>query len=182
MSFANDYIDVPARIAQFKADHPKGTLQTLHLRDVEIGGQWFIEAKAIALRDPEDTAPGIAYSREQFPGKTPYTKMSEAENAETSAWGRALAALGYATKLDGSPGIANGEAVRNRRAEQSTPIPAAKPPKTLTPSQAAKVEDALLSAGVDVKKIQLALTARGVGDIPELTVEQANDLVKELKA
>jgi hypothetical protein len=30
-----------------------------------------------------------------IPGKTPYTKDSEVENAETSAWGRAIAALGF---------------------------------------------------------------------------------------
>jgi hypothetical protein len=51
--------------------------------------------RGYAYRTPEDTRPGIGHSQMPIPGKTPYTKDSEVENAETSAWGRAIAALGF---------------------------------------------------------------------------------------
>jgi hypothetical protein len=35
---------------------------------------------------------------ELIPGRTPYTKTSEVQNGETSAWGRALAAIGFVSK------------------------------------------------------------------------------------
>jgi hypothetical protein len=47
---------------------------------------------------------------EVIPGKTPYTKDSEVQNAETSAWGRAIVAVGAATAKK----IASREEVRNR--------------------------------------------------------------------
>src|SRR5205823_6134471 len=39
---------------------------------------------------------GIAW--EPFPGPTPFTKDSELMNAETSAWGRAIVAVGIVAK------------------------------------------------------------------------------------
>ena len=46
---------------------------------------------------------------EPIPGKTSYTKDSEVMNAETSAWGRAIVALGFETKK-----IASADEVRAR--------------------------------------------------------------------
>lgn len=53
-----------------------------------------------------------------FPGRTPYTLGSELMNAETSAWGRAIIAVGAA---DSKKGISSAEEVRNRQAERDTP-------------------------------------------------------------
>ena len=67
--------------------------------------------KAYAYRMPEDQRPGIGHSSLEIPGSTPYTKGSEIENAETSAWGRAIAALGFEVKR----GIASREEVANKQ-------------------------------------------------------------------
>jgi hypothetical protein len=48
---------------------------------------------------------------EPVPGKTPYTRGSELMVAETSAWGRALAAIGIATNKS----VASAEEVRSAR-------------------------------------------------------------------
>lgn len=92
----DDYVDVSTRIRLFREKHPDGSLQS----EITLAedGSWVL-AKAWAYRDRVDTRPGIGHSRLAIPGKTTYTKDSEVENSETSAWGRAIvAALAADTK------------------------------------------------------------------------------------
>lgn len=114
-----DYNDVPARIAEFRAKHPEGSLQPADpaapYRVEKIGEKAFIVYIAAAYRSPDDLRPGIGMAWEQFPGRTPYTRDSELQNAETSAWGRAIVA---ALAADTRKGIASAEEVRNRQAER----------------------------------------------------------------
>ena len=95
-NFAEDYIDVAARIATFREQHPGGSLQPADLAKPysieQIGDQTFIVVVAAAYRDADDKRPGMGMAYEQFPGRTPYTRGSELQNAETSAWGRAIVA------------------------------------------------------------------------------------------
>ncbi len=118
----NDYIDVAARIVEFREKYPDGSLQPADLaapyRVETIGDQVFIVAVAAAYRSPEDQRPGIGMAYEQFPGRTPYTKGSELQNAETSAWGRAIVA---ALAADTKKGIASADEARNRAAEREAP-------------------------------------------------------------
>jgi hypothetical protein len=107
----DDYVDVAERIRVFKTEFPLGTLQGEgeFVRDEQgcIVGYLY---KAFAYRESDDPRPGIGHAFEPIPGKTPYTKDSEVMNAETSAWGRAIVALGFETKK-----IASAEEVRNRQ-------------------------------------------------------------------
>ena len=118
----NDYIDVAARLAEFRAKHPDGSLQPVDpsepFKAMEIGGQMFIVYAAAAYRTPDDQRPGIGCAYELFPGRTPYTKGSELQNAETSAWGRAIVAV---LAADTKRGVASMEEVRNRQAERDLP-------------------------------------------------------------
>jgi hypothetical protein len=120
-----DYVEVAERIAIFRAAHPEGSLQPARLdrpwEIVEIDGARFIVYGAAAYRSPDDIRPGIGYAYEQVPGRTPYTRGSELQNAETSAWGRAIIA---ALAADSRKGIASADEVRNRRAEQQDEQPA----------------------------------------------------------
>lgn len=114
-----DYIDVAARITEFRTKHPNGYLAPLNpsepFKIVDINGKVFIAVVAGAFREPGDTSPGVGMAWEQFPGCTPFTRNSELMNAETSAWGRAIIAVGAA---DSKKGIASAEEVRNRQAER----------------------------------------------------------------
>ncbi len=126
-----DYVDVAARITEFRTKHPEGTLAPLNpakpfeiirmLEGVTKDGksieQTFIVVVAAARRTPDDPAPGVGMAWEVFPGRTPYTSGSELMNAETSAWGRAIIAVGAA---DSKKGIVSAEEVRNRAAERDT--------------------------------------------------------------
>jgi hypothetical protein len=107
----DDYVDVAERIADFRAAYPEGTLQSecgFH----EIDGRWWAVVKAYAYRTAGDVRPGVGLAYEVIPGKTPYTKDSELQNAETAAWGRAIIAVGSS---DSKRGIASKQEVRNRQ-------------------------------------------------------------------
>jgi hypothetical protein len=130
----DDYVDVATRIAEFRAKYPDGYLAPydgLHPyrieavtgtdRDGQVITQTFVVYVAAAYRNLTDTHPGVGCAWEIFPGRTPYTRGSELMNAETSAWGRAIIALGAS---DSRAGIASREEVRNRQAERDQPASA----------------------------------------------------------
>jgi len=120
MSFAEGYIDVATRIGEFRALYPGGSLQPAdpaHPYRIEtVDGQTWIVVVAAAFRHDTDPCPGVGMAWEQYPGRTPYTKGSELQNAETSAWGRAIVA---ALAADTKRGVASADEVRNRQAERS---------------------------------------------------------------
>jgi hypothetical protein len=94
MSFNLDnYIDVAERIRLAKELYPDFSLQSSFWYET-IEGQLYIIVKASAYRDRNDTKPGIGHAWEIYPGKTPYSKGSELMVCETSAYGRALVAIG----------------------------------------------------------------------------------------
>lgn len=113
------YNDVPSRIAEFRAKYPDGRLRpadpTKPYEVIVVGQKMFIVYVAAAHRDADDVLPGVGCAWEPFPGPTPYTKDSELQNAETSAWGRAIIA---ALAADAKKGVASEEEIRNRRAAE----------------------------------------------------------------
>ena len=88
------YIDVPSRIKLFLARHPEGSLQMDEPQFVEVEGKKWVIGRAYAFRTPDDPRPGVGTAWEIVPGTTPFTRGSEIQNLETSAWGRAIGALG----------------------------------------------------------------------------------------
>jgi hypothetical protein len=125
MSFdLSSYNTVADRIAEFAAKYPDGSLQCeWHMLLVPTpvkgeDGSWqtldrpIIVAKGFAYRTPDDPRPGIGHAQEPIPGKTPYTKDSEIQNAETSAWGRAIVAV---LAADTRKGVASRDEVQSRR-------------------------------------------------------------------
>lgn len=107
-----DYVQVNERLERFVADYPDGSLQS----EIVTLTDSLVVVRAYAYRHPDDPRPGIGHSSLAIPGVTPYTRGSELENAETSAWGRALAALGFEVHR----GVASREEVANKRPEPGT--------------------------------------------------------------
>ena len=146
--FAADYIPVNERIAAFIAKYPEGSLRPVNpdqpFSVIEGKGEssWIVYAAA-AFRHPEDPAPGIGIAWEPVPGKTPYTRGSELMVAETSAWGRAIAALGIATNRS----VASAEEVRSAQERSGRPQSAGSPPPgTRTPPKPNAPQERLQSA------------------------------------
>jgi hypothetical protein len=137
----DEYVDVAERIRQFKERWPNGSLQSR--RDpfvMEVGDRTFIAYCAAAYRTEDDPRPGIGWAWEPVPGPTPFTKDSELMNAETSAWGRAIVALGFETKK-----IASAEEVRNRSenaAETFAGIPEGVEPEPPTEAESKRLRAA----------------------------------------
>lgn len=91
----DSYATVQERIAQFYQDFPDGSIRTFLVKS--DGPEVVFEARC--YRTPEEAAMGIYTSgwAREVEGKTPVNKTSHLENCESSAVGRALANLGYAT-------------------------------------------------------------------------------------
>lgn len=117
-----DYVEVPERLRWFFDKYPDGSLQST----ITEWSDERIVVKAYAYRNPTDGRPGMGMASEPYPGKTPYTKDSELMNAETSAWGRALAAVGAPTKSK----VASADEVRSAKQRQPKPKPKQEPVPT----------------------------------------------------
>lgn len=121
------YVDVPARLTAALERWPEFRAQETAWETLEIDGKTFVAVTVTCWRTVDDPLPAVARSVEPFPGKTPYTRDSEWENAGTSALGRAI---GYMLAFSK---IAPAEAVRNRIADREThqpDTPAADTPAT----------------------------------------------------
>jgi hypothetical protein len=123
------YIEVKDRIAKFYELYAQGRLVTGEVRlSNEPDGVPRVMVQGLAYRSPEDTHPGVGWSWMELPGKTTYTKGSELENTETSAWGRAIGSLGIL--IDAS--IASAQEVENKRGGQMGEVIPADPKPTQT--------------------------------------------------
>lgn len=172
----DDYIDVAARIAEFRDKYPDGRLRPADsatpYRVEQIGGETFIVVVAAAHRDKDDTLPGVGMAYEVFPGKTPYTRGSELQNAETSAWGRAIVA---ALAADTKRGVASAEEVRNRVAEREEPLPPPDPRIQLQRQIKAKAEE----LGWEVAEVLADFASRADGkDIRQGTEPELDAYLK----
>jgi hypothetical protein len=113
----SNYKTVEERITEAKALFPQGRFQTELLVLPPGLAEKYVAVKARFFRHHDDPTPGEGVAWETVPGKTPYTKDSELQNAETSAWGRALVA---ALVVDTSKGIASRQEVRRQRDNETT--------------------------------------------------------------
>ncbi len=109
-----DYKEVSERLVDLFAKHPEASMRgTYEL--LTIGADTFIAYRAECYRTADDSAPGVGTAWEPVPGKTTYTRGSELQNAETSAWGRAIVAVGASE----SKRIASANEMRSAQAHQN---------------------------------------------------------------
>jgi hypothetical protein len=112
-----DYVDVKERLRLFYDFYEEGAVVTDRVEIWQDDGTPRIVVRALAYRSYDDPHPGVGWSWMLLPGTTPYTKGSELENTETSAWGRAIGALGIG--IDKS--IASRDEVHAKSGEGSRP-------------------------------------------------------------
>jgi hypothetical protein len=161
----SDYIEVKDRVQAFHKQYPDGSLQSEYeIR--QLGDRTWIIVKAYAYRTPDDPRPGVGHAWESYPGSTPYTRTSELQVGETSAWGRALAALGIAV----SKSIASKNEVRAaeaRKTERAKETPTDDPFYTDAQAPAPKSNTYDTRKRINVKQIGLLrgkLKGAGVAD------------------
>lgn len=101
----SNYVDVASRIKLLIERYPNASIVCTVPKVITIADHTFIEVTAHVTCGDGNGRNAIASAWEPFPGKTPYTRDSEMMNAETSAIGRAIGALGIG--LTGSMATAN---------------------------------------------------------------------------
>jgi len=116
MDYLKNYIEVKDRIQMFYDKFPEGTLHFEYKGVLEFNGETFIYGKAFAYpdRDKMNYASGWAWERVPARG---FAKGAEMMTLETSAWGRAIAALGIAV----TKGIASREEVQRNVNPENDP-------------------------------------------------------------
>lgn len=113
-----DYKEVAERIDDLYEKYPDATLEGDYV-SVAFGANAYIVYTARCWRHPDDVRPSVGIAMEQIPGTTNFTRGSEIQNAETSAWGRAIVAAGASR----SKKIASADEVRSARAREQAPEP-----------------------------------------------------------
>jgi len=92
----DNYVDVPTRLNMALKKYPDLRIQETSREIIEMPDKsCFIRCTVTVWRDANDPIPAIASACEIYPGRTPYTKMSENEVGFTSALGRALGYMGF---------------------------------------------------------------------------------------
>jgi hypothetical protein len=144
-----DYVQVKDRIRVFYELYGQGRLVTGEVRlTTEPDGKPRVLVQGLAYRTPDDLLPGVGWSWMELPGTTSYTKGSELENTETSAWGRAIGSLGIL--IEGS--IATTNEIDSKKDDGK--VPAARALKSVKPhdpekSLIGKAELGKADSGVD---------------------------------
>jgi len=156
-----DYVEVSERIRQFIEAYPAGSLQSEWEYVQRDGEQWLV-VKGWAYRAADDTRPGIGHAWEPIPGRTPYTRGSELMNGETSAWGRALAAIGIAVHK----GIATANEVRSAQGRADDPVQAksAQMGSYRTPSGGHRMEGAAPATAKQLGLLRATMTKMHVSE------------------
>ena len=162
-----DYEPVEVRLARFWEEHPKGRVLTELISHGE--GQFIVRTALFREGDPQPFATGYA---EELVSTRGVNQTSALENCETSSTGRALANAGYAPK-----------GKRPSREEMAKVERQAKPAPVLTDLQKS-VRGALLATHPDTtarKSYLEASTGRSLAGLHELTEEECNTIITDLK-
>jgi len=107
MDYLKDYIEVKDRIQLFYERFPEGLLSFDYRGIIELNGETYIYGKAFAYPVRGELYHAAGWAWERVPAKG-FARGAEMMTLETSAWGRAIAALGIAV----SKGIASREEVQ----------------------------------------------------------------------
>jgi hypothetical protein len=176
MKKLNGYTEVADRIPAFYAMYPEGSIRTERVELVQVGGKDFVKVSAAVYRGPDDQLPCVGTAMDPIPGTSNFTRNSEVENCETSAWGRALAALGF-----GGKSIASVEEINVKK--QLTVGNSHRPARVTAADVAALAKDKKMP--VDVLKSRVADllgTDVDMASMLDLDSEQLSQLKAELEA
>lgn len=173
MSFdMSDYVDVKTRLTQALAKYPDLRITEHRPVHVVVGEQIFIECAVTVARAADDPVPVTAYMYEPFPGRTPYTKLSEQANGATSALGRALGYMGFGITAS----LASANEVRNRQEAPSRVVQLDEARQDHKKSRATQGQITLLKTMADERGIDISDT-----DPSQLSFENAQEMINHFK-
>lgn len=180
----DDYVPVAERVEAFRRDHPTRGLEA----DIIVDDGKRILMRAVVT---DETGRTLAVGHaEEIRGSSNVNRTSALENCETSAWGRALAALGYEVKR----GIASREEMTRVRPTDPVPLQrdvpsevVARHPSAQTPRNLGLPERIALrarKAGLDDDKrhdvLQAAVGVRSSKEVTAAMTERVFDALDGL--
>ena len=192
----DNYVDVPTRLGMALKKYPDLRIQETQREIIEMPDKsCFIRCTVTVWRDANDPIPAIASACEIYPGRTPYTKMSENEVGFTSALGRALGYMGFGI----SKSIASRNEVEAAQSRQPTgrlapvvpmhdvevPFPDEPQREYATPKQMGMMRALANGQGLkgdDLKTFISATLNREVHTSGELTKRDISKVIDALKA
>lgn len=135
-----DYVDVQTRITRFWEEYPDGAIRTALASDPGDFTTCRYRAEVYKHRDnPHPDATGYAF---EIAGSGMANKTSHEENCETSALGRALANMGYATSGKDRPSRQEMSKASNVPAQTPQRPPDAPKPPQPTPTKGSTISSA----------------------------------------
>jgi len=192
----SNYVDVPTRLGMALQKYPDLRIQETQREIIEMPDKsCFIRCTVTVWRDSTDPIPAVASACEIYPGRTPYTKMSENEVGFTSALGRALGYMGFGI----SKSIASRNEVEAAQSRQPTgrlapvvpmhdvevPFPDEPQREYATPKQMGMMRALANGQGLkgdDLKTFISATLNREVHTSGELTKRDISKVIDALKA
>jgi hypothetical protein len=132
VDYLKNYIEVKDRIQMFYDKYPEGTLHFQYKGVLEFNGETFIYGEAFAYPERDKMAYASGWAWERVPARG-FAKGAEMMTLETSAWGRAIAALGIAV----TKGIASREEVQRNVNPENDPWQT--PPDTVLSQNKGKI-------------------------------------------
>lgn len=184
----NSYVDVQTRITRFWADHPDGAIRTMLASNPDDFKTCRYRADVYVNRDnPHPDATGYAF---EIAGSGMANKTSHEENCETSAIGRALANLGYATSQKDRPSRQEMGKVERGTEAPKQPRNATKPANATPDTPPAnldqvKVMKALHAEatkhGIDHSDLHNLIVAKGFDSMSKAPVDALIELGKAVK-
>lgn len=170
-----NYISVQERINAFWKDHPEGAIRTQLASDPKDFDRCRYQAEVFTHRDHiEPDAVGYAF---ELAGSGMANKTSHEENCETSAIGRALANLGYATTQETRPSREEMTKV------SSHTTPPEKTPQRATPATQTATNVTPLNADASrMKRLHAVADKRGLGhdELHAIAKGRGKDSLKDL--
>jgi hypothetical protein len=178
----DDYREVPERIAEWYARHPDARIipEVIENTDARV----VVKASVFKTQDPAEVPTGVGHSYLAYPGKTPFTRDSELENAETSAVGRALVMAGIPAKtISSAHEVSMKQGPSTEPAEGSSPAPTTPassgggPDSLIDDAQARSLRALFPSPAAATKTAREVFGDPNITSLKQLTVAQANVLV-----
>lgn len=173
-----DYVDVQTRILQFWKDHPGGAIRTRLMSDPSD----FTTCRYVAevFKEAANTSPDATGYAFEIAGTGMANKTSHEENCETSAIGRALANMGYATSGKDRPS-------REEMSKASAPVQRKQtPPRgNQTPAKGTSKPTNVMDATVTqagLKKLHAVLADYGLthDHLTAYAIDQGHESSKQL--
>jgi len=166
-------VTVAERVRAFREAFPDGRLQPVDAREpfrlIEIGDATLLVYVAACYRSPDDPRPGIGCAWEHVPGRTAFTRGSELQNAETSAWGRAIVAALVADARQ----IASADEIAAARAGEDAQQTADRP-RSRKPTKLEQRRQGLLERARELGDEMLSLLAQRRADLDLPKIDESS--------